>query len=216
MAISRRTWGLAALTLAVGGLSQPVRAATASLVQPAPLGAAAPSSGAAFWALLAEGGCVVLLCHALTEPGLKDPPEPDLRHCDTQLNLSDAGRAQARALGARFVEHQVKLADVRCSAYCRCKDTARLAFGRARVWSPLNAFAEPAGRGSAQTTDTARLIQAHRVSRNLVLVTHQINILALTGAVVAMGEMLLVRPLAAAVEGTVRYPVLASLRPPAA
>ena len=222
MALSRRAWGLAAMALAAGSLSQAVRAtpaspaSPASPVLPAASNAAAADHEAAFWALLAEGGCVVLVHHALTEPGLRDPPEPDLRRCDTQLNLSAAGQAQARHLGARLVEHQVKLADVRSSAFCRCKDTARLAFGRVRVWSPLNPLPESAGQASAQTADTARLIQAHRASRNLVLVTHQANIQALTGVLTAMGEMLLVRPLASTTDRPIRYPVLASLQTPAA
>ncbi len=157
---------------------------------------------------------MVLVRHAQTEPGTGDPPELDLRRCDTQRNLSEAGRAQARAWGARFVQEQVKVAEVRSSAWCRCQDTARLAFGRVRVWSPLNSFFEASERGPGQTSDVVRLIQAHRAQRNLVLVTHQINITALTGVVPAMGGMLLVRPLPTTPAVGGLYPVLAQLSAP--
>jgi hypothetical protein len=54
-------------------------------------------------ARLAEPGTVLLLRHAMA-PGTGDPPgfRPD--DCATQRNLSDAGRAQARALGDRLRE----------------------------------------------------------------------------------------------------------------
>ena len=41
--------------------------------------------------LLRAGGCVVLLRHAATEPGIGDPPNFKLEHCRTQRNLSDVG-----------------------------------------------------------------------------------------------------------------------------
>lgn len=148
---------------------------------------------ATFWAELAQGGCVVLMRHTVTDAGTGDPADFDLNECSTQRNLSDPGKAQARAWGNQFVEHLVKVAEVRTSEWCRCKDTARLAFGRYRVWSPLNSFfASHAGAG--QTQDVVRFIESSRTPRNTVLVTHQVNITALTGANPAMGEMLLIRP----------------------
>ena len=55
-----------------------------------------------FWALLRQGGCVVLMRHALTEPGIGDPAEFRLGVCSTQRNLSDEGRAQSRRTGEAF------------------------------------------------------------------------------------------------------------------
>jgi broad specificity phosphatase PhoE len=136
---------------------------------------------------------VILIRHAQTEPGVGDPP--GFRHgdCATQRNLSDAGRAQAKRLGELFVKHQVPVRDVLSSRWCRCVDTARLAFGEATPWQPLDSFFEDRGREPAQTRAVlARLAKAPRRA-NLVLVTHNVNIAALTGASAAQGEMVVAK-----------------------
>ena len=107
-----------------------------------------PATG--FWDLLRAGGCVVLMRHAVTVAGVGDPPGFRLDDCSSQRNLSDAGRQQARALGEAFQRERVQLAEVRSSAWCRCVDTAQLAFGRHTVWAPLNSFFQVGDR-AAQT-----------------------------------------------------------------
>ncbi len=163
----------------------------------APAVAMAQSSDTQFWQQLDQGACVVLMRHTQTEPGTGDPLGFDLKNCATQRNLSDIGRRQARDWGAAFVQHRVALSEVRTSAWCRCKDTARLAFGRYRVWSPLNSLVEDPATDTlarTQTADVVRFIESLRTPRNTVLVTHQVNITALTGETPAMAELLLVRP----------------------
>lgn len=164
-----------------------------SLALPASLHAqtdAAP--GAGFWDLLRAGGCVVLMRHAVTVAGVGDPPGFSLNDCSSQRNLSDAGRAQARALGERFRAERVELAEVRSSAWCRCVDTANLAFGRHTVWSPLNSFFQVGDRASqtrAVLQDVARL----HAPANWMLVTHQVNMTSLTGEYPASGEVFVTR-----------------------
>ncbi|HMS81661.1 MAG TPA: histidine phosphatase family protein, partial [Burkholderiaceae bacterium] len=77
---------------------------------------------------LRDGGCVLLLRHALTEPGVGDPPGFRIEACGTQRNLSAQGRAQAARLGASLRDAGVAIGPVRSSRWCRCLDTARLAF----------------------------------------------------------------------------------------
>ncbi len=48
------------------------------------------------WALLKGGGQVILIRHAITTPGLGDPPGMRLDDCTTQRNLTDEGRGHAR------------------------------------------------------------------------------------------------------------------------
>ncbi|MGC1172647.1 hypothetical protein [Polaromonas sp.] len=60
------------------------------------------SADDALWALLKEGGHVVLIRHALTTPGVGDPEGMKIDNCSTQRNLSDEGRAHARQLGEAF------------------------------------------------------------------------------------------------------------------
>lgn len=148
---------------------------------------------AGFWTLLREGGCVVLMRHAQTEPGVGDPPNFKLGECGTQRNLSEAGRQQARRVGAAFTRERVKLDQVRSSAWCRCVDTALLAFGQNTVWTPLNSFFGSSG-GPDQSNDVLRNVQGWMAPRNLMLVTHQVNITALTGENPAMGEVFVTRP----------------------
>ena len=142
------------------------------------------------------GGVAVMLRHAATEPGIGDPPEFRLGDCGTQRNLSDAGRAQARRIGAWFEQQRLAPAAVRSSAWCRCIDTARLAFGREQRWPPLDSLYRQGGRTADEEARLRALDAALRAvppGRFEVWVTHQVNITAATGEPAAMGEALVVR-----------------------
>ena len=70
-----------------------------------------------FWARLREGGHVVLMRHAQTEPGVGDPPDFRLGECATQRKLSADGREQARRIGEAFRREAIRLDEVRSSAW---------------------------------------------------------------------------------------------------
>jgi phosphohistidine phosphatase SixA len=145
---------------------------------------------------LRQGGLVVLIRHAATEPGLGDPPGYSLDDCASQRNLSEAGRAQSRALGAWFREHGIPVGEVRSSQWCRCLDTATLAFAQTHAitpWPALNSFFD-ARASEPHATAEALAALATPVDGNRVWVTHQVNITALTGVFPAMGEMVIMRP----------------------
>jgi phosphohistidine phosphatase SixA len=152
-------------------------------------------SDEAAWRQVAAGSCAILLRHARTSPGIGDPPGFRLEDCRTQRDLSEAGRAQARRFGAEFDHRGIRIDDVRSSRWCRCLDTARLAFPRPEV-RPLDAldsfFADGSTRG-AQTAALRDYLGALPATRRAVLVTHMVNITALTGESPAMGEALIVR-----------------------
>lgn len=189
--LSRRAW-LKATSLGAAALAHP------GLLQ-------AASETDRFWALLREGGGIVLMRHALTVPGVGDPPDFRLGDCSTQRNLSEAGREQARRVGRAFSDAGILINDVRSSAWCRCTETADLAFGQHRVWTPINSFFAREGR-EQQTREVLQALRNHRAPDNLVLVTHQVNVAALTGQSPAMGELFLTR-----LVGTERLAVLARL-----
>lgn len=151
-------------------------------------------AGTDFWRLLRGGGIVVLMRHAITVPGVGDPPEFKLGDCSTQRNLSDEGRAQARRTGEAFGREAIALAEVRSSAWCRCVDTAQLAFGRHTLWQPLNSFFGGQGAREAQTRAVLDAARTLRAPANWMFVTHQVNITALTGEYLAMGELFATRP----------------------
>jgi phosphohistidine phosphatase SixA len=148
----------------------------------------------ALWDQLRTGGYVLLMRHAQTVSGTGDPPGYTLDDCKTQRNLSEEGRAQARRTGEAFRAHGIVLTEVRSSAWCRCLDTARLAFGNSTVWPPLNSFFDAPERRDAQTAEVLALARSVRPPQNLMLVTHQVNITALTGESVASGEIFVVKP----------------------
>ena len=115
---------------------------------------AAPSWAAAdgdVAALLREGGVVLALRHALA-PGTFDPPQFKLGDCSTQRNLSDEGREQARRIGAWFRQQALVPAVVRSSPWCRCIDTATVAFSSATPWAALGS-----PRGATEGTNSASL-----------------------------------------------------------
>lgn len=144
---------------------------------------------------LAAGAHVLMMRHAQTVPGLGDPPGFRVDDCATQRNLSDAGRAQARAIGRELAAAGIRFAQVRTSAWCRCRETAALAFGAASVWPTLNSFfADRAGEAAA--TAAVHALAADAADGHRMLVTHQVNITAVLGVVPAPGEIVAARPLA--------------------
>lgn len=147
------------------------------------------------WALLREGGQVVLLVNA-NAPGHGDPANFDIDNCRTQRNLSDRGRQQARRIGALFAARAEPVEQVYSSRYCRALETARLAFGD-RLVEAKDALDSIAGDpDGAEDADKAalELIRAYSGSGNLVLVTHPENVAALTGVRAREGEAVIVAP----------------------
>jgi broad specificity phosphatase PhoE len=147
----------------------------------------------AFWKLLGEGGKIVLIRHAQTGPGIGDPPGFVLGDCRTQRNLSAQGRADAARIGEQFRQRGIPVAEVLSSRWCRCVDTAKLAFGKVRRATMLDSMFNDRERSD---DDKVRELFAYLGRRpatttgNLVLVTHAQNISTLTGESVSSGEML--------------------------
>ena len=164
-----------------------------------PAGAQAPlaaAGGAAVddRAALRSHGLVILLRHAATEPGIGDPPGYRLDDCSSQRNLSAGGRAQAAELGRVLAAQGLQPAKVLASRWCRCQDTARLAFGQVEAWPALDSFFDAREREPTQTAALRVALGALRPGEVVAWVTHMVNIAALTGDGAAMGEALVLRP----------------------
>ena len=161
------------------------------------------------WAALREPGAVLIVRHAETVPGIGDPLGFRIDDCATQRNLSEAGRKQAVAMGRMLADRGITVAKVESSRWCRCADTARLAFPRLPVTylDALNSFFDDRSTADAQTRALRARIAAWKGPGVLVLVTHQVNISALTGQPTAMGEAVVLRPAGDGVNvlGTVRF-----------
>ena len=162
------------------------------------------------WAKLKAGGNVVLIRHASTEAGLGDPPGFKLGDCSTQRNLSDAGREEARRLGRQFKFRAINFTTARSSQWCRCQETARLAFGEEpEPWPVLNSLHADASGEAALVKEVNALAAKVKPPYNAVLVTHNFNIRALTGVAPKEAEIIVVRSAGGKLELVGRIP-----RPP--
>ena len=142
---------------------------------------------------LKTGGVVIAFRHALA-PGTFDPPNFQPGVCSTQRNLSDEGRAQARRIGAWFTQRGLTPAAVKSSPWCRCIDTAQLAFGRAEPWAALGS---PRGTEERtygeQITQLRGALQAVPPGRFEVWVTHMFVLSDLASTHTSSGEGLVLR-----------------------
>jgi broad specificity phosphatase PhoE len=145
------------------------------------------------WGALKTNNHLVLIRHALA-PGLGDPNYFHVKDCKTQRNLNDEGRYQSKKIGDLFRSNGIGKAAVYSSQWCRCLDTARLLdLGEVSELPSLNSFFEHFKREQSQTEQTMRWIQNAPLDTPTVLVTHQVNITALTGYYPAEGEIVFVR-----------------------
>lgn len=148
------------------------------------------------WAAMGEGGKVVLIRHTESEEA---EPERSLHlghgDCSEEQNLSDEGRAQARALGEAIRRHGVRVAEVLTSEFCRARDTATLAFGEADEWSALNLLnALPRDDADFLLEDVRDRIGDFRGPGNLFMVTHRPNVNSITFQNVEGGSLVILQP----------------------
>jgi 8-oxo-(d)GTP phosphatase len=140
------------------------------------------------WSALRTGKAFAMMRHAIA-PGTGDPQHFTIGDCSTQRNLSDQGRMQARRIGEQFRRNGLSDAEVYASQWCRSHDTATLLrLGGVSPLPPLNSFFSKMERRTEQTQALRRWLTARKSSRPLVLVTHQVNIAALTGTYAGSGE----------------------------
>ena len=169
---------------------------------------AAAAGDAALWHALKSGGHAVIMRHAIA-PGVGDPDDFRIGECSTQRNLSPAGREQAQRIGARLRTAGLEAARVYTSQWCRAFETATLlGLGEVAALPELDSFFTQSGRAEAQTRALTQWLDAQDLSRAVVLVTHQVNVTALTGAYPASGELVVIRRTAPG-----RYAVAGRLRP---
>ena len=158
--------------------------------------AAAQADEAALWRLLQGGGQVVLLRHALSDPGVGDPPGMRLEDCTSQRNLSEQGRREADRLGEALRNRRIPVAGLLSSPWCRCLETARLVFDQPSQVEPAlgNLFGRQE-REAQQMAELKKLVQRAPAAGNVFMVTHGSTILALTGVSPGSSEMVILTPL---------------------
>jgi phosphohistidine phosphatase SixA len=143
------------------------------------------------WQALKEAGTIAIMRHALA-PGTMDPAGFRLDDCTTQRLLDARGQAQARKIGAALRDAGLRFDKVLTSQWCRTRETATLLdLGPVEDAPVLNSFFQDFSIRSDQTQALRDLLA--KTDGKLLLVTHQVNISALTGVGTRSGEVLILR-----------------------
>ena len=146
------------------------------------------------WALLREGGHVVLLRHARS-PGTGDPGNFDIHDCSTQRGLSEQGRQQAGKIGSLISVRAAGTQQLLSSRYCRCLDTAKYAFRNLEpeIFEALDPLPADPALAKAQADLIIERVKSYSGSGNLIMITHLDVIQSLTGVSAKEGEVVIVR-----------------------
>ncbi|MCW1936761.1 histidine phosphatase family protein [Pseudomonas sp. MDMC_285] len=159
------------------------------------------------WQALREGRALILMRHA-TAPGTGDPANFRLGQCETQRNLNAQGRAEARRWGELLARQGIEQPRLLSSRWCRALDTASsMQRGPVQPFAALDSFFGTPEDGAEQTAELIRSINQLPAGAPLVLISHQVNITALTGIFPASGEgLILALPLRPRAEPLARIP----------
>jgi len=161
------------------------------------------------WQIWKSDGVHALMRHAIA-PGTGDPANFTLGDCSTQRNLNETGREQARNTGNVIRSKGIQISSVMTSQWCRCVDTARLLdVGPVAEEPALNSFFRDRSTEPTQTRKIKQLLAGLADGEKRLLVTHQVNITALTGIFPRSGEIILIR----LADETADIEVLARLMP---
>tara|TARA_B100000963_G_C22597197_1_gene658444 strand:- start:1363 stop:1926 length:564 start_codon:yes stop_codon:yes gene_type:complete len=145
------------------------------------------------WNLAQEGNKIILIRHSLA-PGGGDPPGFKIDNCKTQRNLNSKGINQSKKIGKLFKKNKVPIDKVLSSQWCRCKDTAKYAFGKYDVFTALNStFQSPYNKNEGQQLKKlySYIKKWNGRDKNLILITHYSIITAVTNAVPSSGEIVI-------------------------
>ncbi|MEM7744456.1 MAG: histidine phosphatase family protein [Pseudomonadota bacterium] len=165
----------------------------AALALVALLMTAMPAMASDVLSRLGEPGVHAVMRHALA-PGSHDPDNFDISKCETQRNLSDDGRRQARRAGDLIRAAGVTIDVVWSSRWCRVHETADLmALGEVENKGFLRSFSGAAYKGTGRTRELREALMALPAGQTALVVTHNVNVQALTGVRPLSGEIQVVQ-----------------------
>ena len=141
---------------------------------------------------LKAGGKLIFIRHAYA-PGGGDPENFNIYNCSTQRNLSESGRIQSKKIGNFFKENEVEIKNVYSSEWCRCKETATLAFKEFETKSFLNSFfsSKFAHNRNSQMREFQKFLLEWDKKTNLIFVTHYVVITEILGYPPSSGEIVI-------------------------
>ena len=141
---------------------------------------------------LKDGGKLIFIRHAYA-PGNGDPNNFNLNDCSTQRNLNLLGRKQARDIGEFFKENKIDIYKVLSSEWCRCKETADIAFKEYSTNSFLNSFysSKYAKNKDKQVDALNNYVKKFNNNKNLIFVTHYVLISEVLNYSASSGEIVI-------------------------
>ena len=139
---------------------------------------------------LEDGGKLIFIRHAYA-PGGGDPNNFNLDDCSTQRNLNNEGREQAKYIGEFFKKNKIEIDKVLSSEWCRCKETAKIAFKNFSTNSFLNSFYSSKHRKNKekQIEMLNDYVKKFRNKQNLIFVTHYVLISEVLNYAPSSGEI---------------------------
>ena len=139
---------------------------------------------------LEDGGKLIFIRHAYA-PGNGDPNNFNLNDCSTQRNLNKEGREQAKHIGKFFEKNNIKIYKVLSSEWCRCKETAKIAFKNFSTNNFLNSFysSKYAKNKDKQIRALNDYIRNFQSDKNLILITHYVLISEILDYAPSSGEI---------------------------
>ena len=141
---------------------------------------------------LKRGGNLIFIRHAYA-PGGGDPKNFEINDCKTQRNLSNNGREQAKKIGSYFKDNNIPIGKVYSSEWCRCKETASIAFSDFETKSFLNSFFSSRfiRNKDSQIKKFKTFINNWNKDKNLVFVTHYVVIKEILNINSSSGEVII-------------------------
>tara|TARA_Y100000741_G_C18053282_1_gene477312 strand:+ start:33 stop:584 length:552 start_codon:yes stop_codon:yes gene_type:complete len=135
---------------------------------------------------------IIFIRHAIA-PGNGDPKNFDIKDCSTQRNLDKNGIRQSKRIATFFEKNKIEIDEVLSSEWCRCKDTAKIAFKNFETFDALNSFYDErfASNKDKQIKDLKNYIKNWNSDKNLVLVTHFVVISSILKTSSSSGEIII-------------------------
>ena len=139
---------------------------------------------------LKEGGKLIFIRHAYA-PGNGDPKNFSLDDCATQRNLNQKGKLQSKKIGLFFKDNLIQYDKILSSEWCRCKDTAFLAFKSFEEKLFLNSFYDErfSKNKEKQIKNLKNYVKNLKGNQNLIFVTHYVVIYELLDINTLSGEI---------------------------
>ena len=142
---------------------------------------------------LKNGGKLIFIRHAYA-PGIGDPSNFDINDCSSQRNLNNDGKKQAKKIGNFFINNNVSINKIYSSEWCRCKETAFIAFKNFETKKFLNSFFSPQffKNKDIQMINFKKFVNDWDKKQNIVFITHYVVISEILNYAPTSGEIIIV------------------------